>query len=133
MELILLYPQFALRDCQHCLEWAYNDKPGTEGYGRIETHNGRPDGRPQKRHPKHLPLCKTQEGCPRGTPEKPNCLSKKNREAYRHFRECKATGHFPDDPIVRMNADLIQGVLDYVAEKKRIDELTAMATALAGQ
>ena len=85
----------------------------------------------KQRHPKHLPLCKTTGGCPKGTPENQNVLTDKNRQAFRHFRECKAVGQFPDDPIVRMNADLIQSVLDRVAEKQRIDELTLLTSVIA--
>ncbi|QDT41060.1 hypothetical protein Pan241w_11190 [Gimesia alba] len=122
----MLYPQFAHRDCSHCLKWAYNDKPGAERYGEIEEFKGEP----QRRHPKHLPLCQTKDGCPKGTPGGQNSLSDKNRQAYRHFRECKAVGQFPDDPIVRMNADLIQSVLDRVTEKQRVDELTLLTSII---
>jgi len=124
--LVLLYPQFCNRDCQHCLEWAYVDNnPASEFYGRIEEHQGKP----QKRHPKHLPLCKTPEGCPKGTPEKPNTLSAKNMQAYIHYLECKAVGNFPDDPIVRRNARLIQQVVDHANEQKRVDELISLMGA----
>lgn len=122
----MLYPQFATRDCNHCLKYAYNDTPGTEGYGTIETHNGRTDGKPNLRHHKHLPLCKTPQGCPKGTPENQNTLSTRNVMAYLHYLECQAVGNFPDDPIVRKNARLIHRVLDQAKEKKRIDELVAL-------
>jgi hypothetical protein len=39
-----------------------------------------------------------------------------NREAYRHYSECRATGSFPDDPIVRRNAALIRAQEDQAAQ-----------------
>lgn len=121
---MLLHPQFAYRSCQDCLKYEYDDETG-----QVRTHNGRPDGQPNLRHWKHKPLCKTPEGCPKGTPEKPNTLSSRNRKAYLHYLECKAVGSFPDDPIVRRNARLIQSVVDHANEKKRIDELLAITGA----
>lgn len=58
------------------------------------------------------PMCRRKEGCPKGTPENPNSLSPENERCYEHFRECKAVGQFPDDPIVRRNAAVIQEILD---------------------
>lgn len=124
MELLLLFPQFANRPCQHCLKYEYDDETG-----KVRTHNGSPDGRPNLRHHKHIPLCKTPEGCPKGTPDKQNSLTLRNRKAYLHYLECKAVGEFPDDPIVRRNARLIQRVVDFANEKRRIDELVAIVGA----
>ncbi len=58
------------------------------------------------------PPCRPQRGrkfvgCPKGTPEEPRSLSRKNQAAYWHYLQCSATGCFPDDPIVRQNAALI--------------------------
>lgn len=47
------------------------------------------------------------EGCPKGSPENEKGLSPKNKRALNHYLECRATGQFPDDPIVRRNARLI--------------------------
>lgn len=44
--------------------------------------------------------------------------------AYRHYLECKATGHFPDDPIVRQNAGTIRMIED-VTEANKQDVLMA--------
>ena len=114
---MVLYPQFANRDCQHCLDHEYDEQTGI-----AKTFHGKP----LKRHHKNPPLCKTPEGCPKGTPEKPNTLTLRNRKAYIHYLECKAVNDFPDDPIVRMNARLIQGVLDQANEQKRINELITL-------
>lgn len=115
--MLLLYPQFANRDCQHCLKYEYN-----EGTGEPRLFNGKP----LLRHSKNPPLCKTRDGCPKGTPEKPNTLTPKNRQAYIHHLECKAVYSFPDDPIVRRNARMIQFVVDRSNEQKRAKELIAL-------
>jgi len=47
-------------------------------------------------------------GCAKGTPEKQRGLNPANLAAYRHYRECRATGRFPDDAIVRRNAAIIR-------------------------
>jgi hypothetical protein len=67
-----------------------------------------------------LPPCRIAGlGCPKGTPENPLSLSDVNSEAYRHYRECRATGNFPDDPIVRRNAALIRAQEDEAALRDR--------------
>ena len=50
-------------------------------------------------------------------------------QAYIHYLECKAVGNFPDDPIVRRNARLIQQVVDHANEQKRVDELISLMGA----
>ena len=49
-------------------------------------------------------------GCLKGTPENPNTLNQANQDCYEHYSQCKAVGHFPDDPIVRRNAAVIAEV-----------------------
>lgn len=39
-------------------------------------------------------------------------LSDRNKAAWQHWRECRAVGVFPDDPIVRRNAAILQSVQD---------------------
>jgi hypothetical protein len=34
-------------------------------------------------------------------------LNEINLRAFEHYQECKSTGHFPDDPIVKQNAAII--------------------------
>ena len=34
-------------------------------------------------------------------------LSPRNRRVIRHYRECRAVGKFPDDPLVRKNAAIL--------------------------
>lgn len=43
-------------------------------------------------------------------------LNGRNWLAYRHYLECKATGDFPRDAIVRRNAALIMRVEEVAAE-----------------
>ena len=49
-------------------------------------------------------------------------ISDRNWKAFVHWQECKATGHWPNDPIVRRHARLIQGVVDSVKESR--DEIS---------
>jgi hypothetical protein len=32
----------------------------------------------------------------------------RHQEAYEHYEECRAIGHFPDDPIVARNAAIFE-------------------------
>jgi hypothetical protein len=71
-----------------------------------------PAGEPFKRPMGNLPPCKIRGmGCDKGTPEDQRQLSPKNEQAYWHFLQCRATGRFPDDPIVSRNAAIIDEVL----------------------
>lgn len=95
----LTKPQFTKRTCEGCKAWWYDDDTG-----KVSTKNGKPLKRPEGT----VLLCQTVEGCPVGTPENPKRLSAKNRRAWNHYQECKAVGQFPDDPIVRRNAMVIE-------------------------
>lgn len=46
--------------------------------------------------------------CPIGHWQKPRRLSEKNRLALEHYHECRAVGQFPDDPLVRRHARVIE-------------------------
>jgi hypothetical protein len=39
-------------------------------------------------------------------------LSERNFLAYQHYLECRATGSFPDDAIVRRNARVLRSIMD---------------------
>lgn len=58
------------------------------------------------------PPCRTNQGCPKGTPENSKELSSKNRQAYEHYLQCKAVGKFPEDAIVYRNAGIIRQIED---------------------
>ncbi len=94
---MILYPAFAKRDCQECLKWQVN-----ENTGEFTTNRS---GERFRRHTSAL--CQMSIGCPKGTPEAPMSLTKQNRLAYQHYRECKAVGSFPDDAVVRRNALIV--------------------------
>jgi hypothetical protein len=46
-------------------------------------------------------------------------LSPRNESALQHYRECRAVGCFPDDPIVRANAAIVRAWEDL---RKRQDD-----------
>jgi hypothetical protein len=115
--LLLTSPRIAARSCESCLRWQYD-----EGTGEVAMRAGR-------KLPRRGPTpCRTPTGCPKGTPEAPKTLTLKNLMAYRHYQQCKATGQFPDDPIVRHNAGIIRQIEDAVERAERIvaGQLSAM-------
>ncbi len=72
--------------------------------------------------------CRTDAGCPKGTPENSKSLSPRNHLVYQHWKECKAVGQFPDDEIVRKNAAIIQELVDQSKELKQIEMMSLMMT-----
>lgn len=67
------------------------------------------------------PPCRTNQGCPKGTPENSKELSNKNRLAYDHYLQCKAIGKFPDDAIVYRNAGIIRRIEDQQLRQSNAD------------
>ena len=100
--LALRHPRLDRRSCEQCVRYWYDDGDG--GDGQLITL----DGKPVIREDSMPPPCRTAVGCPVGTPESPKRLSSHNREAYKHFQSCEATGTFPDDEIVKRNAIVIR-------------------------
>lgn len=124
MRLVLLHPEVATRSCADCVKYVYDDRP--EGFGKRVARRGLPVLRP-KGAPTPCSWCPKQPAdVPdwERTPGTAQDLSERNWQAYRHYLECKAVGHFPDDPIVRRNAMVIAA-----AEKveERIAQLNAAA------
>lgn len=81
-------------------------------------------GRPVPRQKLNPPPCRPMRGrkfvgCPKGTPEEPRSLSRKNVQAYWHYQQCSATGSFPEDALVRQNAAIIR------AAERQVDTLGA--------
>ena len=123
MLLLLTRPDLYLRDCKHCWLYQYIEKPqegSKENRGDVRMRAGRP----VKRFAAILPPCVRDE-CPKGTIDNPTTLHPKNLKAYRHYLECKAVGHFPNDPIVRRNAAIISEVIHQV-ERREMLEMMAM-------
>lgn len=111
MLLILTAPRIAARDCSHCQKYQY-EEAGPKA-GEVATLDGKPLFR---RGPTP---CRQPQGCPKGTPEAPKTLSRRNWIAYNAYLEYKAVGQFPDDPIVRRNAGIIRQVEDQVARTEQ--------------
>ena len=66
-------------------------------------------------------------GCPKGTAEEPKVFSPQNWAAFQHYRECRATGQFPDDQIVRRNAALIRSEEDRQERERQERILISLA------
>lgn len=122
VRLALTHPQIAGRDCQHCQRFAYDELTGRPY--QNPPRNGKLIPRPAGNQP---PCRIDGVGCPKGNPEHPTDLNERNRQAYRHYLECRAVGSFPDDPIVRRNAALIRAEEDR-AETARWTDLRRLLT-----
>ncbi len=119
MLLILRHPEVAFRDCGHCRKWQYDEKTG-----RQTMWHGKPLARPPKlKLPCEYILPNGQTKCPKGSPHAGRALTEANYEAYDHYLQCRATGSFPDDPIVRRNAAVIRAVEDSVADQRQHEQL----------
>jgi len=112
--LLLLHPKVAYRSCEECERWQYNEETG-----QVEQFRGADLKRIGKT------ACRTHKGCPVGTPENQQRLTEQNQAAYEHYTECKATGRFPDDPIVKRNAATITRIENAI-EKSQMDSVRAL-------
>jgi hypothetical protein len=56
-------------------------------------------------------------------------LTPENRRAWEFFRRCRATGRFPDDPVVAWYAEVLRGVYD-TADRAGRDRLTGAVLEL---
>lgn len=115
VRLVLLHAVVSERSCRECQDWLYTDKPGEFASKPFE-HGGRKIPRPKGTKtpcymcPKQPPDVPEGERCPETAIE----LSERNWRAWSHYRECRAVGHFPDDPIVRRNASIIRSAEELV-------------------
>ena len=107
----------AFRNCDHCLRYVYDEKTGKP---RVTSQ-----GEYVERLPTVPAPCR-RGGCPKGTAENPKILNSKNMLAYQHWKECKAVGKFPDDPIVKQNAAIIQEIQDLADDNKQIMLISTM-------
>ncbi len=100
IQLALLHPEVADRDCADCQLHIYD-----ESTGRRTLHRGQPIRRP----PGTFPPCQTPHvGCPRGTPQESQSLSPEHLQAWLFDLACRATGRYPADPHVARNAVVIR-------------------------
>lgn len=117
--MLLRHPAIALRDCEQCQKFLFDERTGR----RVTDKRGNPVPRPKRT----LAPCRYAKGiCPKGTPEKQRSLSARNLLAYQHYLECKATGDFPSDPIVRRDAAIIRRVEDEAHEERLSATLTRL-------
>jgi hypothetical protein len=87
---------------------------------------------PMLRPPGEKPPCQWCPKIPQGDAPVPTSavnLSRKNRAAYLHFKECDAIREFPEDPIVRRNAAIIRQIESEAEKAKTLsDQIFAMST-----
>lgn len=106
VRLILFHPEVANRSCSDCRKWIYREDGErlTRGPERI----------PVPRAPGAPTPCASCPKIPMDSPAKDaaHAISPSDRslQAYRHYLECEAVGHFPDDPIVCRNAGIIRAI-----------------------
>ena len=112
MRLLQFHPKVATRDCNHCQIYWYDEKTG-----KPRDRGGQLIKRPPGTAP-----CRTRTGCPKGTPETAATLTSQNITAWNHYRECKATGNFPDDPIVARNAAILRDIDAEVERRERHEQ-----------
>lgn len=112
----LYHPKVAGRSCESCQKFLY-----LEDTGEIDMDTKFAVPRPRERPEVMPPPCRTNQGCPKGTPENSKELSNKNRLAYDHYLQCKAIGKFPDDAIVYRNAGIIRRIEDQQLRQSNAD------------
>ena len=88
------------------------------------------DGKPDERFDACPPPCRTEEGCPKGTPENSNSLLPIMQDCYDHYRECRAVGQFPDDAVVRLCASAIRNVEEQAEAVQESEFRTLLISAV---
>ena len=120
VRLILAHPEVADRSCSDCAKYDYDQRG--EKVKRFGLPVLRPAGMP-------TPCFQ----CPKNVKGRAYALSKKNHKAYRFYKECKATGQFPDDPIVRQCAAIIAEIEDSYYRDETWLRLEAIAAGLGSR
>lgn len=94
MRLLLTNPRLAIRPCQICLKYWFDEDTGT-----IVEIGGQKLERPEHAKPRcHFGLC------PKGSPEQPVSFNTRNQKAFDHWWQWRAVGcPDPQDAIVRRN------------------------------
>ena len=113
------HPEVAFRDCEDCQKWVYSEKTGereTKGGEYVPRYQG------------VKPPCGYSRGCVKEAPESNIALTEQNLQAWRYIRECRAVGRFPDDPIVRRNASLVEWAEQSVRDGRQRELIEWMTT-----
>lgn len=124
----LLYPEWD-RSCDTCERYVF--APG----GTINRRAGllvlRPPGTPTPCHAcEKVPSAARKAGLDwRELRKRAQDMTPANRAAWRFYRESRAVGHFPDDPLVRWYAAIIRGIEDAAAQIP-LERLAATLSAL---
>ena len=103
----MLHGDLVKRDCQHCLKYVYSEE--SSNWGELVEHEGHPVPRPPH---KPAPCRREGGGCPKGTPEEPNMLTRRNLKALHHHKRCEMTGRWPDDLFVLDRSVLLRDVIE---------------------
>lgn len=122
----MLHPEVAFRDCQTCLKFAHHESG--ENFGEVAKDRR---GEPLERPPGTYPPChenRPNDSCPKGRFDNPTEVTPQTWKAFQFHRECKMTGDWPDDRIVRENGIQIEELLD-LSRSKRQAELLALEVA----
>lgn len=127
---MVFHPEVSCRSCDDCRALIHDDKvkqgSGAWEFGAVKLWRGKPVKRPKG---VKTPCDIDRSACPKGHYDKQRTLSPQNVVALLHYRECRASGRFPDDPIVSHNAAIIRAIED---QKDRHDkEAAAMLLKLA--
>ena len=95
MRMMITNPMLAIRPCQTCKDWWFDND--TNKIVRIGGQN--------LRRPDHAkPLCQTDKGCEKGTPENLRSFNERNQKAFNHWQQWRFVGcPAPHDAIVRRN------------------------------
>jgi hypothetical protein len=121
--LLRLHPEVAYRSCDDCRVHEYDDSGKQKTLIEVT-----PDGEievPKKRPPGAKLPCETNAGCPKGHWLEPKGFTPASRLAYEFFCECRATGDFPRDPIVRKLAAAIDNA-ERIADRIEAREIATM-------
>ncbi len=102
-----MYPKVAARSCEDCRRFMYDDK------GDVLTRGGEPVKRPRGGRTPCATCPKVPAGTPSPSPAAAVELSEEHRQALRFYRECRATGEFPADPLVRFLAAAFRAAEDH--------------------
>ena len=110
---MLAHPEVAYRPCEMCLKYLYDHETGK----LKKDHHDKPIERPKGskapcQYVLGRPLEIREKACAKISPDSAAGLTEQNQAAYDHYRECRAVGQFPDDPIVRQNARVIRDLED---------------------